>query len=212
MNLIQDLGLQLTPSKDRKRRYGIFECPKCKEKYTLRFSSIKQTKSDICKICAKTKHGLHNHRIYSIWCGIIKRCFNKNEKNYINYGARGITICEEWRNDFKSFYDWSLVNGYSDNLSIDRIDNDGNYEPNNCRWATRKEQARNTRILKSTNTSGYRGVSFHKKVNKWAVKVSIDGKGIHIGVFENAIDGAKAYNNYILENRLEHTLNIIKDF
>ena len=66
------------------------------------------------------------------------RCYNKDNSEYKNYGARGIKICDEWLNNVKKFYDWALENGYKENLSIDRINNDGNYEPNNCRWANKK--------------------------------------------------------------------------
>ena len=95
-------------------------------------------------------HGLSKLRLYKIWKDIKERCYKSNNKAYKNYGGRGITICEEWKNDFKAFHDWAFANGYDENAeygkcTIDRINSNGNYEPNNCRWIDIKEQARNKR-------------------------------------------------------------------
>lgn len=87
-------------------------------------------------------------RIYRIWCTMKSRCSNINHPDYQYYGGRGITVCEEWRLNFMSFKEWSLENGYYDSLTIDRVNNNGNYEPLNCRWATMKEQSINKRKYK----------------------------------------------------------------
>ena len=100
------------------------------------------------------KHGLSNTRLHKTWRGILDRITNPKNKQYSYYGGRGISICDEWKNDFKAFYDWAMSNGYADNLTIDRIDNNGNYEPSNCRWATYKIQNRNKNNIKKVEYKG----------------------------------------------------------
>ncbi len=90
------------------------------------------------------KHNGKGTRLYRIWKNMRSRCRNKSVTQYKDYGGRGISVCEEW-NDYKAFQQWALLNGYQDNLSIDRIDVNGNYTPENCKWSTAKEQCRNKR-------------------------------------------------------------------
>lgn len=89
------------------------------------------------------KHGKTNTILYKTWKNIKNRCYNKNTKKYNYYGGRGIFVCEEWLNNFESFYNWSIHNGWKKGLTIDRIDVNGNYEPSNCRWVDWKTQQRN---------------------------------------------------------------------
>jgi hypothetical protein len=96
-----------------------------------------------------TTHGGTYTRLYRIWCAMKARCSNPNATYYCYYGGRGISVCEEWTNDFSAFQSWALANGYQDDLSIDRIDNDKGYSPDNCRWADRLTQNRNRRPRKA---------------------------------------------------------------
>lgn len=92
-----------------------------------------------------TTHNLTSHPLYHVWQGMKKRCYNKNDKSFYLYGERGISVCPEWKNEFLNFYNWSIKNGYTEGLTIDRINPNGNYEPSNCRWATPKQQSNNKR-------------------------------------------------------------------
>ena len=95
-----------------------------------------------------------NLRLYRIWTGIKQRCYNEKYNDYKDYGAKGVIMCEDWKNNYESFYIWAINNGYSDSLSIDRIDTTGNYEPNNCRWADDETQANNKRNTLYFNIDG----------------------------------------------------------
>ena len=103
-----------------------------------------KTKSCGCIRGYNGKHNLSNHRTYKIWVNMKSRCYKKIAVNYNRYGGRGIKVCDEWQ-EFQPFYNWAINNGYRDDLTLDRIDVNGNYEPNNCRWLSVKEQNRNTR-------------------------------------------------------------------
>ena len=128
-------------SKDKKAIwYCQCECGKIIETST---HSLKSGNSTSCG-CSRIKYKKFNERLYRIWAGIKTRCFNEKKKEYKNYGGRGIKICDEWL-EYKNFYIWAMTNGYKDNLTIERIDVNGNYEPNNCTWITIQEQQKNKR-------------------------------------------------------------------
>lgn len=127
----------------------------------------KQTRSCGCynKEKAKermTKHGLSRHPLFSIWKAIKRRCYDTKSTSYKNYGGRGITVCDEWKNSYINFYNWAMSNGYKNEKlksgknkwTIDRINNNGNYEPSNCRWTTDLVQSQNTRIVRKFNVFG----------------------------------------------------------
>lgn len=157
--------------------------------YALRSGGIKS-----CKKCGKMKsansrktHGKSYTRLHNIWSGMKARCYNKNHDYYKNYGGRGVTVCEEWRDNFQAFYDWAVSNGYSTELTIDRINNDGNYEPSNCRWSTKKEQANNTRKNKRITFNG-KTQTLSQWADEYGLSQDLLGERLLRGVsFEEAV-------------------------
>ena len=147
---------------DHKRRsyqYWLFQCD-CGNKKVLNVSEVKRGRSKSCGCLVKerlTTHGMKYTREYSIWVGMKQRCLNKNSKSYKNYGGRGITVCKRWLK-FENFYK-DIGKRPSSKYSLDRIDNNGNYEPKNCRWATRSEQGlnKNKSVIVNINNKKFDG-------------------------------------------------------
>ena len=151
-------------------------------------------------------------RLYDIWKSMRYRCYNLKCADYDDYGGRGIIMCDEWKNSYKSFHDWGYANGYDPNAkrnecTIDRIDTNGNYTPSNCKWSNQTEQNINRRKQKN-NTSGYTEIYF-QKVNThkpWVARISINGKRKVISSHTTQRDALKALNEYIIKNNLPHKI------
>lgn len=116
-------------------------------------------------------HGGYNSRLYRIWQHMKNRCNTPGTELYKYYGGRGISVCPEWNDSFESFRNWALTHGYQDTLTIDRIDSNGNYDPANCRWATRKEQANNRRARRATKYYTYNGETLTAR--EWSNRLGI---------------------------------------
>ena len=174
---------------------------------TLLYRVMKgKTKSCGCFMREKAKitpfkHGLIHDSIYWIWSGMKDRVLNERDWAYKNYGGRGITIFPPWIHDFSLFYDYvsALPHFKEKGYSMDRIDNDGNYEPGNIRWTTDHFQSVNSR-KRICNTSGFVGIS--KKRDKWVSYIYVYNTRHHLGTFKNIIDAVEARNNFIVKNNL----------
>lgn len=128
--------------------------------------------------------------LYQRWSNMKRRCENSEYRDYHLYGERGIKVCTEWSESFQVFYDWAANNGYKKNLQIDRIDTNGNYEPNNCRWVTVQQNAWNRR--NKLSQIKYKGVIY--RYNRYISKIFVQGKQITLGNFTDPVEAAKAYD------------------
>lgn len=176
-----------------RKKYWICQC-ECGNIKTVRSDSLQSGAIRSCGCLKKeqdkknlTKHYSHMQsgtRIYNIWQGMKSRCYNIHDPRYHRYGGRGIIICEQWLNDFNSFYDWSMHNGYSDILTIDRIDNEKGYDPDNCRWVDLKTQSRN----RDSNIKITIG-NATKTLMEWCEIFELDYKAIHARYTRNGYTG-----------------------
>ena len=131
------------------------------------------------------------HPLYRVWKTMKGRCSNPNPNRpgYASYGGRGIRVCERWASSFENFI--ADMGQRPTGMTLDRIDNDGNYTPTNCRWASRTLQQRNTRVRKD-NTSGISGVTWFPRTNRWKARIVVNKKELHLGYFNKLIDAKHA--------------------
>jgi hypothetical protein len=169
------------------------------------FETTPSSKRVYCSAdCRKTvpnhrkTHGASKSRLYNIWSDMKARCngtAGANASKY--YSERSIAVAEAWAASFVEFRDWALSNGYKPTLEIDRIDNDGNYCPENCRWVNRGQQMANTRKRCDGLSSQFKGVSWCRVTGKWKVQMQRNGRKRYIGVFRDEIDAAVAYDDSV---------------
>ena len=175
----------------------------CGARKVVRGNNLRNGNSKSCGCLQKayvtehrTIHGKSGKPEYNSYTHMKSRCYNKKDKNYADYGGRGITVCSRWRNSAEYFFE-DMGDKPSAQHSLDRIDNDGNYEPDNCRWATSLEQSLNQRMRRD-NSSGVPGVHWSRASGKWLARARVNGKRAYLGVFadkKEAIAACKQAEN-----------------
>jgi hypothetical protein len=184
--------IERTKSHNNKVKWRcICECGKSTvaESYLLKKGYTKSCgclKSEVLKERNMVSNPITRIPGYKNWISMISRCTYQNDVSYLYYGGRGIKVCDRWLNSFANFIE-DMGERPSPNHSIDRINSDGNYSSDNCKWSTQLEQIRNRRTAKN-NTSGVNGVSFHKETSKWVSTIYVNGKRMYLGGFENVQD------------------------
>ena len=198
-----------TSKSRRLSTFGKFECQYCGKEFETMVRNVKcgDTKSCGCyQKAIKKTHGLESNKFYSTWSNMCHRCNNPTNGSYEHYGARGIKVCEEWL-DIRNFVAWAeATHPEEGGYTLDRIDNDKGYSPENCRWANRTTQALNQRMMRN-NKSGYVGVLWHKRTSKWVASIGINNKVKHLGQFPTIEEAVLARDNYIIDNGLPHKLS-----
>lgn len=209
MRIVKDLGRVPFGSNGRNEHRALFECCTCQKHIECKVSGKAIRAQTECLSCSNShnyvKHSDARSRLYKIHQDMHNRCYNPNKKFSEYYIEKDIQVCEEWFRNYDAFKEWSMANGYTDELTLDRRDNDKGYSPDNCRWTTKLVQQRNTRAIRKGNTTGYRGVSTSGA--GYRARITVNWKQIHIGNYQTPLEAAKAYDRYVLENSLEHTLN-----
>lgn len=146
---------------------------KCGKTIVTRVSGIVNKTTRSCG-CRKMKHGLAHTKLYAVWLNMRNRCYNENVRAYARYGARGITVCDEWKDEFIPFMRWALSHGWNESLQIDRIDNNGQYCPDNCRFVTRSENVRNREVSEKIT---FNGETHH--IVEWAKILGVSVTALH---------------------------------
>lgn len=200
LQIVEDLGHHFCGNSPNRTVLVMAKCLRCgsgPKRYRL--SSLKVGATASCGCATRdaiTTHGMSGTRQYYIWSAMVQRCTNPKHPKWSDYGGRGIRVCNEWLK-FSGFWK-DMAEGYSDDLEIDRVDVNGNYEKQNCRWATQSQNSFNTRLGKN-NTSGRSGISFAKDRGMWRATIRINGKQIRLGAYRTVEEAIAARDSAEIE-------------
>lgn len=179
---------------------AVWRCKcECGNETLVRGSNLKSNAVKSCGCLLHKEHDTHHlsqTRLYKIYASMKSRCYDTKIPYYDNYGGRGITVCEEWRKDFLEFYKWANENGYQDGLTIDRIDNNKGYAPDNCRWATKKEQARNRRNCVLITYNGKT-----QTLVEWCEELNLKYKRVHDRMYAKGWSFERAISTPVYEEK-----------
>jgi hypothetical protein len=196
----------------------LFTCPDCNKSIEMSRKRAAHYRKDgaLCKECKVGYESSKYRSLYNRWFGMIDRCYNEKSNSYPSYGAVGVTVCDEWRNDKNTFFEWAKKNGYQKDLDLDKDIKSRKlgiyppiYSPETCMFIPSRTNSKVTRKLISSNTTGYRGVSFDSRSNSYVANISNNNKAIYIKKSRYAIECALAYDKYIDDNNFIHTKNNI---
>ena len=194
-NLLTVLGYSHTENGN-----AVWRCKcECGNETFVRGANLKSNAVKSCGCLLHKEHNTHHlsqTRLYKIYASMKSRCYDAKMPYYENYGGRGITVCEEWRKDFLQFYKWAKENGYQDGLTIDRIDNNKGYAPDNCRWATSKEQARNRRSCVLITHNGKT-----QTLVEWCEELNLKYKRVHDRMYSKGWSFERAISTPVYEEK-----------
>lgn len=175
---------------NKKVSIGLFKCD-CGKLKSIVISSVKRGKTKSCGcLQGQLKHGKYRTKEYNTWNSMIQRCTNPNHRHFNHYGGRGIKVCHRWLESFENFYE-DMGECVDSSLTLDRVDVDGDYTKENCRWVNWSVQNRNKRLSKQS-LSGKCGVMWCKRHSKWQVQITVNKKQIWLGYFENLDEAVAA--------------------
>ena len=223
MKIIENLGKALVGKKSMMEHVKC-ECEECGDISVITLAAYNQRGgADVscieCKVSPKSKK---YKSLYHKWFQIKSRCYDVKDKGYPNYGGRGVTMCDEWLNDKQAFFEWSKLNGWSEDMQIDKDIKSKElgiyppiYSPETCMYVSNTTNSRATRKIISTNTSGFRGVSEIKlknpksTIDKYQASIKVNNIAINLGTYTSKLQAAIEYDDYVISNSLEHTINDI---